>query len=132
MDCLNKANLRRETSLIVAVRYQANNTIQLLVELKVDPDRIDDTGNTALHYAVNNQDIDEIGRLLQMGANTSFMNGNGYACIHIAAHNGNVAVINCLINCCPEIYVNQWYHKGDTPLIIATKSRNFKPIEKLI
>jgi ankyrin repeat protein len=66
MECLNKANLRRETPLIVAVRYQANNSIRLLAELKADPDRRDDTGNTALHYAVNNQDIDAIGRLLQM------------------------------------------------------------------
>jgi ankyrin repeat protein len=132
MDCLNKVNLCRETPLIVAVRYEVNNAIQLLTEFKVDPDRRDDVWNTALHYAVNNQDINAIERLLQMGANISFMKGNGYACIHIAAHNGNVAVMHCLINCCPEIDVNQRDHKGDTPLIIATKSRNFKTVKKLI
>jgi hypothetical protein len=43
MNCLNKANLRHETPLIVAVRYQANNWIRLLAELKADPDRRDDT-----------------------------------------------------------------------------------------
>ena len=66
MDCLNKVNLCRETPLIVAVRYEVNNAIQLLAEFKVDPDRRDDVWNTALHYAVNNQDKDAIGRLLQM------------------------------------------------------------------
>ena len=66
-----------------------------------------------------------------MGASTTLMNSNGNVCIHLAAQNGNVAVINCLINCCPEIDVNQRDHKG-TPLIIATKSRNFKTVEKLI
>jgi ankyrin repeat protein len=40
--------------------------------------------------------------------------------------------MHCLINCCPEIDVNQRDHKGDTPLIIATKSRNFKTVKKLI
>lgn len=44
MDCLNKANLRHETPLIVAVRYQEKNSIRLLAELKADPDRRDDTG----------------------------------------------------------------------------------------
>ena len=132
MDYLNKAKLRRETPLIVAARYQVDNAIQILAELKAGPDRRDDTGNTALNYVVNNQDINAIERLLQMGANTSFMNGNGFTCIHIEAHNGNVAVMHCLINCYPEIDINQRDHKGDAPLIIATKSRNFKTVEKLI
>ena len=48
MECLNKANLRCETPLIVAVRYQANNSIRLLAELKADPDRRDDTGSKRL------------------------------------------------------------------------------------
>ena len=60
MDYLNKAKLRRETPLIVAARYQVDNAIQILAELKAGPDRRDDTGNTALNYVVNNQDINAI------------------------------------------------------------------------
>lgn len=49
---------------MVASRFQSGTTINLLVQLKANPDFKDDSGNAALHYAVNNQDIQAIEKLL--------------------------------------------------------------------
>lgn len=55
-------------------------------------------GNTALHNAAYNGDINEIQRLLASGANINAVNNKGETALHIALINGNIDMAKVLLS----------------------------------
>src|SRR5215468_10525652 len=59
---------------------------------KTDPD-----GTTALHWAVRNNDVAQMDRLLRAGANPNAANRYGITPIHLACENGSAAAVARLL-----------------------------------
>lgn len=66
---LNKANVLKETPIIIAVKYKKINSVQVLLDYKVKVDERDSDNNVALHYALKNNDGPTALLLVKQGAN---------------------------------------------------------------
>ncbi len=72
---LERANVNRETPLIAATNYARANSVKVLINNKVDLEKRDTNGDTALHIALK-KSLDEIAiDLIKAGADTISMDG---------------------------------------------------------
>ena len=70
---LNHPNVNKETPLIAAVATKNENSVRVLLDLKVDLEKRDSNGDTALHVAIK-KSLDPIALLLiKQGANVEAM-----------------------------------------------------------
>jgi ankyrin repeat protein len=70
---LNHPNVNKETPLIAAVASKNENSVRVLLDLKVDLERRDSNGDTALHVAIK-KSLDPIALILiKQGANVEAM-----------------------------------------------------------
>jgi ankyrin repeat protein len=58
----------------------------------------DANGNTALHHAARNGDIQVVELLVNRGADVDIQDQGGNTALHLAAANGNVEVVELLVN----------------------------------
>lgn len=86
-------------ALFFAVKYNQSEIIKKLIKANaplVNYDAGDDTGNTLLHYAVLNQDLDIIKLLIKSGADLSAKNKAGQTPIELAALHENWDVVKTI------------------------------------
>jgi ankyrin repeat protein len=88
-------------------------------------------GTTALHWAVENNDLDTTDLLIRSGANASAVNRAGAAPLLIAATNGNAAIIERLIRggADPNAALTKF---GDTALMVASRTGKSDAIKVLL
>ncbi|MEX0848630.1 MAG: ankyrin repeat domain-containing protein [Candidatus Dependentiae bacterium] len=100
----------------------AKLTHQLLTCKKVNPDQIDEYGNTPLHYAVHIQSHEVTNLLLEHHAQTNIQNKKGKTPLHIAVQQNNDYLVRRLMayganpNCADN--------NGNTPLHLAAIHSN--------
>ncbi|WOG29821.1 ankyrin repeat domain-containing protein [Endozoicomonas sp. 8E] len=113
------------TVLHEAVLANSHSVVGLLIkERLIEINAKDDQGNTSLHYAIQNNDIEMIKILLKNGAGINIQNSLGYTPLHFAVLLENKKVVGCLMEHKGEIAnPNICANDGRTPLSIAYKSR---------
>jgi uncharacterized protein len=119
-----------ETSLIEAVKARDAKAVRALISKKVDVNKTEPDGTTALHWAVENDDLELTTMLLQTGAKAQAANRHGMTPLHLAATNGNGAIIERLITAgaAPNIATPG----GETPLMMAARTGNSGALKVLI
>lgn len=81
---VEKANINKNTPLIVSVNKGMLNSVKVLLDLKVDLEKRNNEGDTALHAAIKNSQ-DEIALLLiKQGANVEALDGKNRSAIRLA------------------------------------------------
>lgn len=71
---------------------------RFLLDKKVDPDVLDKSGLSPLHYACRNGHENIVKVLLQHGANPNMLTRCGQATpLHRAAYAGHLSIVNCLL-----------------------------------
>ena len=101
-------------------------TIRALLEKKADVNAPQVDGTTALHWAVQANDLDLVDILLRAGARVSATNQAGAAPVLLAAMNGSAAVLERLIlaGADPNAPLSQ---TGDTALMMAALATRLSP-----
>lgn len=89
----------------------------------------DEAGNTSLHLAVKEQDLDAVKSLLEAGANANIANKMGLAPIHLAAKAGNARIVKLLAPAVTNI--NQAGPDGFTALHCAIESADLGLVQSL-
>jgi ankyrin repeat protein len=83
---LEKTNVDKKTPLMVAASEGKLNSVKVLLDLKVDIEKKDNKGDTALHMALR-QNHDEVALLLvKQGARVDIIDRFGYNALGIAQH----------------------------------------------
>ena len=80
-----EVNLHQENALIIAAKFDNYSAIELLLQKEfIKINHQDDTGNTALHYAVHVQNIPMIYDLIDHGANPHLKNNENESALDVA------------------------------------------------
>jgi len=112
---------------------QKENLIVLEKQLKLYADQIsklDDNGYTSLCIAVENENLELVKLLLELGADVNQGISNGYTPLHIAASNGYIEIAEFLVR--NRANVNKSENKGFTPIFLAIKHKHSKMVRLLI
>lgn len=92
--------------------------IDILLEARIEPDRQDFLGNTALTWAARYNQVGAMDRLIQAGASLELPNHDLLRPIHYAAKWGHAEALERLIQ--SSIAVDPQDHDGNTPLMLAS------------
>ena len=92
-------------------------------------DAKDEAGNTALHAAARDKDVDAVKSLLEAGANPSTANKSGEAPIHLAAMAGNLSIVKMIA--ADVTNINQQGPGGRTALHFAVQSASLSVVQTL-
>ena len=87
-------------------------------------------GTTALHWAVQADDLDSVNLLLQAGANAKVANRYGVTPLHIATANGNAAVIGRLLRAGADPDARD--ASGETLLMMAIRRGNIDSVAAFV
>ena len=107
------------------------NTLRRLIQEQADINEPQVDGTTALHWAVQADDIDMARMLLDAGADTAARNRAGAPAILPAAVNGSAEMLTLLLaaGTDPDMTVSA---TGDTPLMLAARTGNADAVQVLI
>ena len=83
-----------DVRLAEAAKREDRSAIRTLIDQKADVNAPLADGSTALHWAVQADDVESVNLLLQAGANVKAANRYGVTPLHLATSNGNAAIIN--------------------------------------
>jgi uncharacterized protein len=119
-----------ELSLVEAIKAGDAKTARALLTRNVDVNKPEADGTTALHWAVENDDLDLTTALLQARAKAQVANRYGITPLHLAATNGNADIIERLITAGADS--NAATPGGETPLMMAARTGNADALRVLI
>jgi len=92
---------------------------------KIDPD-----GTTALHWAVRNNDLQEIDRLIRAGAKVDAANRYGVTPVYLACLNGSADAVSRLLKA--GVSANATGNYGETALMTCSRAGNAEAVKVLI
>jgi ankyrin repeat protein len=120
-----------ETPLIEAAKNADVTTVKALLQKKsTNPSEAAPDGATALHWAVNRNNLDLVDLLLRAGADVKATNRYGVQPISLAAENGNPAIIARLLKSGAD--PNAALPGGETALMTAARVGNADAIKALL
>lgn len=91
----------------------------------VDPD-----GTTALHWAVRNNDLQAVDRLIRAGAKVNAANRYGITPIYLACQNGSAEAVSRLLKA--GVSANATGNYGETALMTCSRTGNAEAVKVLI
>jgi len=100
---INEVNIHQENALLIATKMNKYSTFKLLLEKCANVHQQDDTGNTALHYAVRAKNIPMIYDLLQSDANPQLKNNEKESAFELAQKLGDKKVMDTFLGTLPLI-----------------------------
>lgn len=106
-----------ETALIEAAKAGRTGAAAALVADGADVDAVTSDGATALHFAVERNDIELADVLLEAGASAGAATRNGVTPLSLAALNGSAEMIKRLLD--NDADPNERSSEGETPLMLA-------------
>jgi ankyrin repeat protein len=101
-----------------------------LLQQRVDVNKPEADGTTALHWAVRNDDVALVDRLIRAGASVKAANRYGVTPLYLAAVNGNAAVIERLLKAGAD--PNSVSSEGETALMTASRTGSVDAVKVLI
>jgi ankyrin repeat protein len=109
-----------DSSLVNAVKAGNRAAALRILQQKVDVNAGEPNGTTPLHYAVYQEDLDLVDRLLKAGAKPSVVNDFGSTPMSEAAEVGNAAIIKLLLKAGAD--VNSRNREGQTALMAVART----------
>jgi len=121
-----------DETLVEAVKRAADDrpAVAALLEQGVDPNSADTYGSTALHFAVELEDLETTALLLDAGANPAATNRYDVAPLSLASANGNAAIVARLLAAGAD--PNTSLPGGETALMTAARTGKVDVIESLL
>jgi ankyrin repeat protein len=116
--------------LVDAVKSGDRAAALALLQQKVNVNATESDGTTALHWAVQRDDLDLVERLIKAGANLNAKNDYGSSPMSEAALNGNVAILDKLLKAGAD--VESPNGDGQTALMIIARSSHVEAAELLL
>jgi len=98
---IDDVNVHRENALIIAAKMNNYISVELLLHKCANANQQDDTGNSALHYAVRAKNIPMIYDLIHHGANPHLKNNEKESVLYIAQRSGNKKILDTLYGTFP-------------------------------
>ena len=124
------STVTRDTRLIDAVKAGNNTAAVTLLQKKINVNTTEADGTTALHYAVRNDDLALVDRLLRAGADAKAATRYGATPIALACENGSAAVVERLIKA--GVSPNVTGRLGETPLHLCARTGKPDAVKALI
>lgn len=87
-----------DAEIVIAARSGSYAQIERLIKQGVDVNAKDQYGNTALHFSVFNEDMEQVKLLIEAGADTTAKNSNGDTPLDIARGIQNQELVDFLIS----------------------------------
>ncbi len=116
--------------LVDAVKQGNKTTVRALLKQRADVKTAEADGTTALHWAVQSDDLEMTQLLLRAGADASAANRFGVTPMSLAATNGNAAVIEALLKAGAN--ANTALPQGETVLMTAARTGRVEAIKSLL
>ena len=125
-DRFQQTDDRGQDPLFHASHAGRTEIVQYLLEVakaKIDLDRVNDQGRTALHAAaVRHDKVSIVQCLVEHGAKVDMTDHEGVTALCLAASSGNVGAVEYLIDHGAEL--NKTANDGNTPLHVAARNAN--------
>lgn len=103
----------------VASQFDHTSIVMLLLDMGVDANVRNESGDTPLHVACRAGHVSTCTVLLDNKCQIDPLNENGDSPLHFACHSGDIQIVEMLLNNGCEL--NTRNSDGDTPLLIASK-----------
>jgi ankyrin repeat protein len=116
--------------LVDAVKARNRSAVNAMLQQKVNVNAPEPDGTTALHWAVTQDDLDLVDRLIRAGAKVNVKNDYGATPMSEAAIIGNAAVIRKLIEAGAD--VNSPNEDGQTVLMVVARTGNVEAARVLL
>ena len=122
--------LAADHPLIDAVKRSDRPSVRALLQRQVDVNVPAVDGSTALHWAVEYDDVETAQLLLRAGANATTANRYGVNPMYAACLNGNAKMIGALLEAGAD--VNAGLLEGETPLMTASRTGTVDAVALLV
>jgi len=119
-----------DTSLIDAVKSGDDATALALIQQKADVNKAEQDGTTPLHWAVYQNDVERVDRLLKAGANVKAANEFGATPLSEAAVGGDPAIIEKLLKAGAD--PESPNADGQTALMVLARTSNVAAAQLLL
>lgn len=119
-----------ENNLITAIKQGNAAQVRTLLQRRTDVNSKDADGTTALHWAVQRDDVDTVTLLLGGGADATASNRYGITPLLLACTNGNVEVIDKLLRAGAN--PNAVTGSGETALMTAARTGKVAAVKRLL
>jgi ankyrin repeat protein len=113
-----------------AVKAGNSNAAVALLLKRVDANSAEADGTTALHWAVRNDDVTLVDRLIKAGANARAANRYGVTPIALACENGSAAIVERLLKA--GVSANTTGPLGETALHVCARTGKPEAVKALI
>ena len=120
----------RDTRLIDAVKAGNASAAVTLLQKKVDVNITEADGTTALHYAVRNNDVALVDRLIRAGADAKAVTRYGVTAMSLACENGSAPVVERLLKA--GISANATGRLGETALHLCARTGDPDAVKVLV
>ena len=124
------AAARPVRAIVEAVKAGDHQALRAGLARKLDVNRAEADGTTALHWAVRDGDLEATALLVRAGANVNAANRYGMTPLPLAAMNGDQATVETLLKAGAD--VNLSIGQGETPLMVAARSGNVAIVKALL
>jgi len=119
-----------DASIAAAAMHEDSGAVRSLIQQKADVNAVLPDGTTALHWAVNADDLDTVNLLIQAGSNVKAKDRYGFTPLYFACTNGSAAVIRKLLDAGAD--PNAADSGGEAALMTATRSGNIDAVKALL
>jgi ankyrin repeat protein len=120
----------REATVLEAVRNADHAALRALIQQRADLNAGTPDGTTALHVAVERDDIEATDLLLRAGANAKAANRYGVTPLYVACTNGNASIVEKLLAAGAD--ANAALPEGETALMTAARTGRLEPVKLLL
>jgi len=125
---MNLTDINGYSPLSLAYKQNYLRMFKYLTEY-LNINRVDNTGQSILFTAVDENDIDTVEYLIHCGANINIRDKYYNSVIDYVIFNGNIKMLNLLLQN-DNILLNKYNSEGETPLISLIKSKKFTSLQK--
>src|SRR5262245_5850828 len=119
-----------DVKLIDAVKKADVQAVNALLKQRVDVNAQTPDGTTALHWAVNQDNLTIARLLIAAGANVKLTNDYGMAPLTLACINGSAPMVEALLKAGAD--ANTVFSEGETALMTASRTGNVEVVKLLL